>query len=222
MDNQMAPGRNGPFPDDVEIPLKADNWGAQIVLEQGGKYMEWVRRGLAFAARSGAAAAIPINTTLTNSPTLWNPANSGKILVPMKLLLSAATLGTQVIDGLTVSGMGNCGDGVATGGLITAFTNIAPVNLQVGSGKSAKARFANAAVTFGTNPSVIMDLGMGQWLNGTAAVGQPYTLAFDFEGCIIVPPGAVISIGAATAATSGTYWTTILYAELPLVAGGLD
>jgi hypothetical protein len=58
---------------------------------------------------------------------------------------------------------------------------------------------------------------MGQNLNGTAANGEPYNqLRYEFNGEVIMQPGTTISVGAATAATSGTYWTTILFAEVPI------
>lgn len=202
--------------DGAVVNMRGDNYGAQMVLEMGGKYMEWVRRGYVYAARSGAAAAIPVNTTLTNGPTLWNTASSGKLVVPLKVLFSAATLGTQVIDGFTLHGIPSTGDAAATGLPIAAFTNVAPNSCLIGSSKACNTKFANAAVTLtNTAPTAIMDLGMGQWLNGTSAYGAPYTLSFEFDGSIVMPPGTAIAIGAATAATSATYWTTILFAEIP-------
>lgn len=196
--------------------LRGGSYGEVIVSELWGKYGELSRRGLVYAARSGAAAAIPINTTLTASPTLWNTASSGKLVVPLKVLFSAATLGTYVIDGFTVSYLLNAGDGVGTGAPVVTFTNLPPVNVLLGKGNSASTKFANATVTFTTQPAALMDVGLGQWLNGVAAVGQPYALAYDFDGAVMMPPGTTISIGAATAASSATYWTTILFAELPM------
>jgi len=79
-----------------------------------------------------------------------------------------------------------------------------------------KARFANATVTFTTQPTALFDLGMGQWVSGTAATGSPYNNhCFFFDGMLKLEPNTSISIGAATAATSGTYWTSIVFAELP-------
>lgn len=187
-----------------------------LVQEYGGKFQAFAKDGNVFAARSGAAAAIPVNTTLTNSPTLWNPAGSGKILIPLQISFSFATLGTQIIDGFTLSYLLNAGDNTGTAAPIVTFTNLPPVNMRVGGGRQSKAKFANGTVTFTTQPAALMDLGMGQNLNGTAANGEPYTqLRYEFNGELIMNPGTSISVGAATAATSGTYWTTIIFAELP-------
>lgn len=186
-----------------------------LVQEYGGKFQAFCEAGQVFAARSGAAAAIPVNTTLTNSPTLWNPSSSGKLFIPLQVSFSFATLGTQIIDGFTLSYLTNTGDAVATAAPIVTFTNLPPVNLRLGKGKAATGRFANGTVTFTTQPAALMDLGMGQNLNGTAANGEPYNqLRYEFNGELQMPPGTSISVGAATAATSGTYWTTIIYAEV--------
>jgi len=188
-----------------------------LVQEYGGKFQYLAQQGLVFAARSGAAAAIPVNTTLTNSPTLWNPASSGKNVILLGISFSFATLGTQVIDGFTLSFLANAGDGVGTAAPVVTFTNIAPVCTKIGSGLGCSTKFANATVTFTTQPAAFMDLGMGQNLNGTAANGEPYNqLRYEFNGEVIMQPGTTISVGAATAATSGTYWTTILFAEVPI------
>lgn len=205
--------------DGSQNPLRGGNYGELIVADLWGKYGELTRRGLVFAARSGAAAAIPVNTTLTNAPTLWNPASSAKLVVPLKIMFSAAALGTYVIDGFTVSYVTATGDTAAAALPIITFTNIAPINVLLGKGAAATTKFANATVTWTTNPTALMDIGLGQNLQGTAANGEPYKLVYDFEGALALPPGTAISIGAATAATSATYWTTILFAELPVFAG---
>jgi len=190
--------------------------GSIIAQEFGGKYTEWCRLGYIFVARSGAAAAIPVNTTLTNSPTLWNPQGSKKCIIPISVSLSAASLGTQVIDGFTVSTLANTGSNVGTGLPVATFTEITPVSARVGSTVKSAAKFANAAVTFTTQPSALLDLGMGQWVSGTAATGSPYNNhLFMFDGILELEPGTLMSIGAASAASSGTYWTSIVYAEIP-------
>lgn len=190
------------------------NSGEQIVQNLYGDYAELTRRGLVYTARSGAAAAIPINSTLTNSPTLWNPASSGKLVYLLQLLLSPGAIGTPVLTGLTLSWLKNTGDGVGTGAPIVTFTNIAPTGNLVGRG-AATTRFANAVVTFTTQPAVLMDLGIMHWLEGTAATGAMLPVMYDFKGTVVLPPGTSVSVGA-IAATSSTFWTSMVFAEVPL------
>jgi len=197
--------------------LRTGSYGELIVQPLFGKYAELSRRGYVYAARSAAAATIPVNTTLTNSPTLWNKASSGKLVYLLQVLFSPAAIGTPVISGLTLSWLKNTGDGVGTGAPIVTFTNVAPNPCLIGRGACSTA-WAPATDTFTTQPAALMDLGLGYWLSGTAATGSQITYIFDFDGTVVMPPGTSVSIGSATAATSVTYWTTLIFAELPLPA----
>jgi hypothetical protein len=213
IDFQAQNGFYGPNAKGTQTYLRASDFGEQVTLPGGSDYQELNRQGQLYVAKSGAAAAIPVQSALTNSPTLWNPASSGKVLIPCLLQLSVAAVGTPVLSGLTVSWLKNTGDTVATGLPLATFTNIAPVGLTLGHGAS-QARFANAAVTFTTNPTLLLDTGMNHWLEGTAATGLLINAQYDFKGSIIMPPGTSISVGSITA-TSTTYWTSIIFAEVP-------
>jgi hypothetical protein len=60
-----------------------------------------------------------------------------------------------------------------------------------------------------------MDLGFGHLLEGAAASGQLYSqFHHDFDGSLQLWPGSSLHFGS-TIATSTTYWTTILFAEIP-------
>jgi hypothetical protein len=213
IDFQSQAGLIGPLTKGAVAYIRSDDFGAQVQVPGGSDYQEYNRQGQLYVAKSGAAAAIPIQSTLTNSPTLWNPASSGKVLIPCLMNLGVGTIGTPVLTSLTVSYVKNTGDTAATNLPLATFTNIAPVGLTLGHGASA-AKFANAVVTFTTNPTLLMDTGMLHWLEGTAASGGMYNAQYDFKGSIIMPPGTSISIGA-IAATSTTYWTSIIFAEVP-------
>lgn len=184
------------------------------VQQIGGQIRSWTEAGKVFVAKTGAAIAIPANGT-TASPTLWNPTNSGKKLVPIRIAMSFAAIGTQAQTGFTLGYILNTTDTFATGLPIATFTNITPINLLLGDGRQARAKYANAVVTFTTAPTVFLDLGMGQNVQGTAANGEPYTLRYDFNGELVILPGTAIVLQATTA-SSGTYITSITFAELDL------
>jgi hypothetical protein len=203
--------------DGAVILPRSGKFGEGIVAELYGKYGELTQRGLVYAARVGTAAAIPVNSTLTNAPTLWNPSSSGKMVIPLKILLSVGAIGTPILFGATLSTLTGAGDGIATGGVVVTFTNQAPVNMLIGRGSAASTKFAPAVVTFTVNPTAQYDLGLGHFLEGTAASGQLYTLVYDFDSTFILPPGTTASLGA-TIASSTTFYTTILFAEVPMVA----
>ena len=205
--------------DNQNIYGSAGNWGQALVGAVYGKYGESTRRGMTFAARSGTATSIPKNDALSNTPTLWNPASSGVLVFLQKINFSNAAIGTYIIDGFTLSYVTSTGDAAGTNLPLASFTNITPVNMLLGKGSAGKAKFAHATVTFTTNPTVYLDIGLGQELQGTAAYAAPYTMTFDTDGIVVLPPGTAVVLGAATAASSSTYWVTFTWSELPTPLG---
>lgn len=201
-------------------PLRGGSYGELIVAEMWGKYGELCRRGYVYAGIGAAAAAVPIATTLTNAPAIWNPSDSGKLVVPLKILLSLGAIGTPILNGFTLSYLTNAGSSAAAGDPVATWTNIAPVNLLLGKGSAATTKFSGAVSTYTANPARLMDLGFGHHLEGAAASGQLYSqFSIDLDGVVMMPPGTTLHLGS-TIATSTTYWTTFIFAELPQPAYG--
>jgi hypothetical protein len=194
----------------------AGKYGQLLTSDLFGKFGDLCMRGYVYAGIGAAAAAVPIATTLTNSPTLWNPASSSKLVIPLRILLSLGAIGTPILQGFTLSYLTSAGDGIGTGAPVVTFTNIPPTCMLLGKGTSASTKFAGAVDTFTTQPARLMDLGFGHHLEGAAASGQLYSMFYhDFDGSLMMPPGTTISLGS-TIATSTTYWTTIIFAEIPM------
>jgi hypothetical protein len=201
--------------------MRGGNYGEGSVAQFWGKYTELVRRGVVFSAPVAAAAAVPIATTATNAPSLWNPSDSGKIVIPLEILLSLGAVGTPILQGFVLQYLTLVGNLVATGLPVATWTNVAPTNLLLGKGLVSTTKFSPAVSTYTVNPARLMDLGFGHLLEGAAASGQLYSkFSHEFDGKLIMPPGTSIHF-CSTIATSTTYWTTIIFAELPLPAGGL-
>ncbi len=180
-----------------------------------GKYASLADKGLIFVAPVAAAAAVPIATTLTNAPALWNPASSGKYVYPLRVVLSLGAIGTPILNGFTISYLKDAGDNIGTGAPVVTWTNVAPTNALIGKGTACKTKFSPAVSTYTTQPARLMDLGFGHHLEGSAASGQLYSqFYYDFDGGLVMPPGTTIHLGS-TIATSTTYWTTFIFAELP-------
>lgn len=193
----------------------AGSMGELITADLWGKFGEFCRRGFVFVARVAAVAAIPVNTTLTNAPSIWNPAGSNKLVVPLRISLSLGAIGTPILQGFTVSYLTGAGSVAATGAPIPTWTNVAPVPLLVGGGKVASTLFSPAVSTYTVNPATLLDMGFGHHLEGTAASGQLYSgFSYDFDGSVQLLPGTTLHVGS-TIATSTTYWTSIIFAEIP-------
>ena len=197
--------------------LRGGDLGEQVMLSGGGDYQEMTRRGYVFTARSGAAAAIPVPATTGVCPTLWNQATSGKLVIIYKINLGVAAVGTPVLSSLVLCQTTGTGDAALAAAPIVTFTNIATICNLIGK-PAGRTRFANAAVTFVAIPTVIMDLGHGHWLEGAAATGAQATWEIDMKGLIVIPPGNAVQV-CSLAATSTTYWTSIVFAEIPVPPG---
>ena len=196
--------------------FRMGNQSELMVAELGGKYMEWCRRGWVYTA-SGTLLTIPVYTTLTNGPVLWNPAGSGKLVIPLKITLTPGGLGTPVITGLVGCYLNNAGSAPATGAPVITATNIVPIGTNLGKQGTSTTLFSNATVTYTAQPSPFYYPGLSMWKSGTDAISTPVTLFHDFEGAVQIQPGSLIAFGGTPAATSTTYITSILFAEIPLL-----
>lgn len=202
-------------PDAQQVLNSAGNYGQALLSEVVAKYAYFAQKGWVFAARSGAAAAIPIYSTATNSPTLWNPSSSGRLVIPLKALFTHASGAINAFTGFVGCILTNTGDPPAATGLpFATFTNIAPVNVLLGRGSVSTSKFANATVTFTAQPTPLYDLGIGTQVQGTAANGHPYMMQVDFDGGIMLPPGTSLSIAGELASGTALFWTTIVFAEI--------
>jgi hypothetical protein len=196
--------------------FRMGNQGELMMNEIGGKHMEWCRRGWVYTA-SGTLLTIPVYTTLTNAPTLWNPAGSGKLVIPLKITLTPGGLGTPVITGLVGCYLNNAGSTVGTAAPVPTGTNIPPIGTNLGKQGTSTTLFMNATITFTVQPTAFYYPGLSMWKSGTDAISTPVTLFHDFEGAVQIQPGSLIAFGGTPAATSTTYITSILFAEIPLL-----
>ncbi len=215
----VRPGVVGPYTDGNPYEVGGDNWGSQFVIPKGPEYLEWTRRGLVYSTLTSPAApaAVPIYSTATNSPTLWNPADSDKLVVPIRINLGIAAIATYLDDSFMLAQTLNTGSAVSTAGVFVTFTNIAPLNCLVG-GPSGKAKYSGAVVTWTVQPTPFMDIGFSVWAAGTEANLGYAVLTYEFHGGVIMPPGTAISL-VGVVASSTTFVTSFVFAELPKPAG---
>jgi hypothetical protein len=210
----VGPPKN--LSDGVHTEFTGGNMGQLMTADIWGKYGEFCRRGWVYTA-SGTLLTIPVYTTLTNGPALWNPAGSGKLVVPLKILLSAGGLGTPVITGLVGCFLNGAGSTAATGAPVITWTNILPIGTNLGKQGVASTMFANAVVTYTTQPAAFYHTGLNMWKSGTDAISLPISLYHEFDGAVQLQPGSLIAFGGTPAATSTTYIFSIMFAEIPLL-----
>ncbi len=206
----MYAGRKGPWADEGRAEShNMNNFGDLMTAQDGPKYLEWNRRGYIFTARATAAQALIIFSTATNAPTLWNPSNSGKLVVPIRLNLHPVAVASAVHTGVLLGFQAGCGATAATGAPLPTFTNKAPTCNCPAAGKTATTKYSDAVVTFTAIPTIFQDIGMYQ-----AAAGLPVPSSYDFDGTVVLGPGDIMSVFG-QAASVNTYWMSIIFAELP-------
>ena len=209
----------GGSPDGSSNTITLGRANEMLVAELHGKYFEQCYRGNVFyASTATTGVVIPISSTLTPVYTIWNPAGSGKLCVPIVTLIgwtaTTAALGSYVWMATTKTG-----DTASTIAPITAFTTPAtPINAFLGSGKVSQMRFGNGAttITLVAAASFYRETGCQILVTTAASSTAPgWTWRDDWDGSGIIPPGNAIHLMAATAILT-TVTVTTVYEEVPL------
>ena len=168
-------------------------------------------RGLTFHGYSTTPLAIPITSTISPKFILWNPYGSGVNCVLVGYYIGYAS-GTNVEGNVQLGVITNIGSEVATGAKISAFTNGPILNGLLGGSTINKARFGIAA-TLTAASTQFLPLGIS--LMQLAAVNSvPISVAYNFNGSVIVPPGTCV-FSCASAASVATYNERIVWYEFP-------
>ena len=206
-------------PDGSTNTISLGRANEMLVAELHGKYYEQCYRGNVFyASTSTAGVVVPIASTLTPVYTIWNPAGSGKLCVPIVTLIgwtaTTAALGSYVWTATT-----RTGDTLSTIAPFTAFTTPStPINAFLGSGKVSQMRFGNQAttITLVSAPIFYRETGCQILVTTAASSTAPgWTWRDDWDGSGIIPPGNAIHLMAATAILT-TVTVTTVYEEVPL------
>ncbi len=186
-----------------------------IVAELHGKYFEQCYRGNVFyGSTATAGVVIPIASTLTPTYSIWNPAGSGKLLVPIVTLIGW-TATQSALGSLVWMATTNAGSSISTTAPFVAFGSGTPVNANLGSGKVSQMRLASGGTTtLVAAATVYRSMGIGMGVN-TVATANSWVLRDDWDGSGVVPPGNAISV-MATTAIAATLQITLSWVETPL------
>ena len=194
-------------------PLRLGSSGEVVLTQNHGKFFEAVSRGNMYVATSSTPLIIPVDTGLTNFPTLWNPSASGVALEIVRVSLTQTAATPAAPAALEWFWAKRAGDHIGTLGPMTVFTNIPPVNMLLGGGRLSKARYAQAVTwTVGQRPVYLMGVGVTQDTWAAASTNPVWSLNIDFEGMLVVPPDTALCL-VATVATGTTYFVSIMYQE---------
>lgn len=188
-----------------------------LVAELHGKYFTQCYRGNVYlASTTTAGVVIPISSTLTPTYSLWNPAGSGKLHVPIVTIIgwtaTTAALGSFVWHATT-----NAGSSIATTAPYVAFGTGSAVNANIGSGKVAVTRVGSGGTTtLVAAATMYRDTGC-QITPTTAATAAAsgWIWRDDWDGTGILPPGNGMHLFGTTAIAVTATITHVFY-EVPL------
>lgn len=198
-----------------QSPISLDDFGGALVSQNLPRYYTQAYNGNLFHFTSAAVTIASTHATPlpagTGTPivALWNPAGSGKNVIPIKV------------------GAGCWSGTLAAGGLVwnyAAFTTLTtaaastPTSGLVGSASPAVAKvFSNVATTgslVGIFYKQAVNLATTGALAASSIEGEP---AYeDIGGDIICPPGQWVALAAGGAGTSPIVTASISWIELPI------
>jgi hypothetical protein len=189
-----------------------------LVAELHGKYFTQNYRGNVFiGSTSTTGVVIPIATTKAPVYTIWNPAGSGKLCVPLTTLISYNAT-TAVLGGLIWTATTNAGSQVgATAPIVTFSAQATPISANLGAGKGSQMKFANDASTVSITAaaSFYRDTGVTVTATTVGAIISGWQWRDDWDGTGIIPPGNAIHLMGSTAVALTAVISTV-WAEIPL------
>lgn len=205
----------GKAADDADVRMRA-GWNEDLIIsELNPKWFEWAARGFLFHYAT-AVGGIAFAAAGNNQPTIWNPAGSGKLLVPLEVRLGYVST-TSAAFHFAWNQLLNAGSQAATASPILTWTDLTPQNALIGSGKKPAGRFATAC-TFTAAPTYLGPAGLSTVAMTAAAVNAPFPMTWEEQGSLVVPPGNAIQLSASGAMLMIAA-ARILVLEMPLPPG---
>jgi hypothetical protein len=191
--------------DGATLPLRLGHTGEVVVQQLHARYTEAMARGLIFSAANQAAQAVSVALATTYTGLLlYNPPQSNKILVPLKVKFALS------VAPAAIATLGLLGGYAATGGVTAQTSKLTVQSTQVGS-PNAGAGIALSQATIAT------PTWMQQLADGFTAASLPNPTGLtDLEGCWAILPGGFMGIGALTAVTGlgSIVWAELAYNPL--------
>lgn len=191
--------------------------GESISAQLHGKYYTQTYRGNVFIGTTATAGVVlPVFSNTAHTFGLWNPAGSGKNLVPIRF--SLGFVNTTAAAGNIVYAFTPVNVGSSIGTPVSAFTQITPINAFLGSSNVPVGRFSNViTLSAAAAPTIILKTsGMSQFVTTTSTATETGWSQFeDFDGTLIIPPGIMFVVGGNIAPLS-TNDAAISWEEVPV------
>ena len=202
--------------DGQPFDVRGDAWGAIGTSSMNGVFAEQVARGNGYSFSTILAGNALVAATTTNVPAIWNPPDSGRVLVLQCVRFGRTAKGTPLEGSIVYLRQAGV-RGLGTGADIISGTAVAGVNLRSDLPDNSKMVFFPTTVSTTFTPSLLGPTGVAQTAdNGATTVSGPRTdsVVDWLYGMVQVWPGSYLSLGAAVS-ISTTYTISILGLSLP-------
>lgn len=211
-------GQTGPqqSSDGNQVTPRMGRLGELVTTELHGKYYEQCARGNVYIGSTAIAGlALPIYSATAQLFMIWNPLGSLKNVSIIKVAIARVS-GTGSADHLMWGGCLVAGADAAANNPITAYTKAYPINALIGAGMNSVVKFANTTATALAAPTIVAELGISNSVyDGTGATVPPFPLIVNYDGDLVIGPGAALFLCNDTAAS--TVWgASVTWEEVPV------
>lgn len=211
---QNAPDGNAPV-----VP-KLGSFGEFITNDFNGWAAEQTLRGNGYAFNTALAGNALVAATTSNAPAIYNPSNSGRMLVLQKILFGRTAVGTPLEGSIVHLRTQGITSAIGTGAQIVSGTAVAALNLRSDKADSSGMLFYPTTIVTTPTPTVWAQTGVSQIAStGTTTGIGTFTAWSDINGLLVIAPGTLYSLGAAVS-LSTTYAISILGFSIPVPAYG--
>ena len=203
--------------DDDVGKLRMGSYGELMISDMNGFFFEQVMRGNGYVFSNVLAGAAPIvaATGAAQTPSILNPAQSGRLLVVQKITFNRTAVGTPVEGGIVYSKT-PISSIIGTGADIVSGTLVAAVNLRPDLGDNSGMKFFPTTMSITPAPTYFANSGISQIASTGTATGVNQFNDIDYiNGLIQMPPGWMFTINA-SAAIATTYSISIFALSLPM------
>ncbi len=180
-----------------------------------GRYTEDMLKGTLYAYRCPGQALL-LSATTGNCPTLWNPAGSGKVFIPVALVAGFLS-GTTTIGSVLIAETLNAGANISATAPIVTFTDVAGVLARrsgTGTAGSSAMRWAPTTCTFVAAPTVHSATSLN--FGAVSPTNDGGTKVHYFDGMMGFDPGSAMSIVYSVTTSTALFHVTLYGLELPM------
>jgi hypothetical protein len=185
--------------------VRFDKTNALVVQDGNSRYQEATLRNQLFVASTQAGVALSLLSATATGFILTNPAGSGKILIPIELLIALASAPAGIASVYVAANV----NPVAVPVVHTTPLSVRPTLL--GSGATAVG-LADSAATLPATPVVVRAVPGGPVATGSVNAAF---MKDEIAGALGLLPGTAISVQALTTAISAIISMT--WAEIPIL-----